>query len=59
MGALGREMKGETERGICERRGWGSVSPLGVGGERRAWGRGCLRPEYMFTLRDWTKWVEN
>ena len=25
--ALGREMKGETERGICERRGWGSVFP--------------------------------
>lgn len=28
MGAIGREMKGETERGICERRGWGSVSGL-------------------------------
>ena len=43
MGALGREMKGETERGICERRGWGSVSPLVVCGEEELCGGGsCL-----------------
>lgn len=45
-------MKGETERGICERRGWGSVFLTVNGWAVKGVYWGYSRPEYMFALRD-------